>query len=263
MWIRICDTGIGIPADRPESIFERFTQLSEAGSEVASSGIGFGLSLVKTLAELHGGSVSVKKREESEGTEFTVKLPILPMTSESQEIEATAAVGTPSRRILLVEDDDDVAESMAMLLALDGHRVKIAPDGTTALKSLGPFDPDVVFLDIGLPDMNGYKVAREMREESDRTDLIIVALSGFGQPDHLRLSKEAGCNAHLIKPIQADVIRGYLDGIGGGVASSETAIRHPISDGFGFVRYSEAIQLQRLADQLLLVSADRHLNPPE
>jgi signal transduction histidine kinase/CheY-like chemotaxis protein len=226
--IKISDTGIGIPADRLESIFERFTQLNEEASEVLSSGIGLGLSLVKTLAELHGGSVAVKRREEGKGTEFNVKLPILPMASETQESEAIATVTAPSRRILLVEDNDDVAESMEMLLALDGHHVKVAPDGTTALSSLRPFNPEVVFLDIGLPDMDGYEVARQMREQSDRAELIIVALTGFGQPNHVQRSKEAGCDGHLVKPIRPDVLRDYLEGIGGGGA--ERAIKTCDSD---------------------------------
>jgi signal transduction histidine kinase/CheY-like chemotaxis protein len=216
--IKISDTGIGIPANRLESIFERFTQLSEEGAEASSTGLGLGLSLVKTLAELHGGSVAVKSGEEGKGTQFTVKLPSLPMASETQEREVIAVATAPSRRILLVEDNDDVAEAMEMLLALDGHQVKVAPDGTTALRSLCPFNPDVVFLDIGLPDIDGYDVARQMREQSDRADLIIVALIGFGQPDHVQRSKEAGCDAHLVKPIHPDVLRDYLEGIGGGGA---------------------------------------------
>jgi signal transduction histidine kinase len=213
--IRISDTGIGIPANRLQSIFERFTQLSEEGSGASSSGIGLGLALVRTLAELHGGSVTVKRREEGKGTEFTVKLPSLPRASETPDMEASATITAPSRRILLVEDNEDVAESMEMLLALDGHQVKVAPNGVTALGSLRPFNPDVVLLDIGLPDMDGYKVARQMREQSNREDLIIIALSGFGQPDHLQRSQEAGCNAHLVKPILPDVLRDHLDGIGG------------------------------------------------
>lgn len=211
--ISICDTGIGIPANRLGSIFERFTQLSKDGSEASPSGLGLGLALVKTLAELHGGSVAVRRREEGKGTQFMVKLPIVPMAS-IREIEAISTVKARRRRILLVEDNSDVAESMEMLLALDGHQVKVAPNGMTALSSLRAFNPDVVFLDIGLPDMDGYNVARQMREQSDRADLIIVALSGFGQPDHLQRSKDAGCNTHLIKPIQVDLLRDYLDGIG-------------------------------------------------
>ena len=176
------------------------------------------MSLVKTLTELHGGSVTAQRREESKDTEFVVKLPILPRAS-IQDIEASSAITTPGRRILLVEDNSDVAESMEMLSALDGHKVKVALNGNTALSSLRAFNPDVVLLDIGLPDMDGYNVAREMRERSGRGDLIIVALSGYGQSEHLQRSKDAGCNAHLLKPVELDVLRDYLDGIGSGAAS--------------------------------------------
>jgi DNA-binding response OmpR family regulator len=132
-----------------------------------------------------------------------------------------------SRRILVVEDNGDIAESLKIILARDGHAVSVARDGAIALEMLPTFEPEVVFLDIGLPDMDGFELARRMRAQSKRADLLIVALSGYGEEAHRRLSKEAGCDEHLVKPIHPDILRSFLgragnsaDGLSAGLRSA-------------------------------------------
>jgi two-component system CheB/CheR fusion protein len=117
------------------------------------------------------------------------------------------------RRILIVEDNSDIAESLGTFLAMDGHTVRIAQDGAVALETLHSFAPEVVLLDIGLPGMDGYQVARRMRAETSRKDLIIVAMSGYGEEQHRRKSLEAGCDDHLVKPVQPDALRSFLNRI--------------------------------------------------
>jgi DNA-binding response OmpR family regulator len=117
------------------------------------------------------------------------------------------------RRILVVEDNDDIAESLGAFLAMDGHTVSIAQDGAVALEMLRTFEPEIVLLDIGLPGMDGYQVARRMRAETSRKDLIIVAMSGYGEEQHRRKSLEAGCDDHLVKPVQPDTLRNFLNRI--------------------------------------------------
>jgi two-component system CheB/CheR fusion protein len=120
---------------------------------------------------------------------------------------------TMGRRILVVEDNDDIAESLSAFLAMDGHTVSIAQDGAVALEMLRTFEPEIVLLDIGLPGMDGYQVARRMRAETSRKDLIIVAMSGYGEEQHRRKSLEAGCDDHLVKPVQPDTLRNFLNRI--------------------------------------------------
>jgi two-component system CheB/CheR fusion protein len=115
------------------------------------------------------------------------------------------------RRILIVEDNSDIAESLGTFLAMDGHTVRIAQDGAVALETLHSFAPEVVLLDIGLPGMDGYQVARRMRAETNQKDLIIVAMSGYGEEQHRRQSLEAGCDDHLVKPVQPDTLRSFLN----------------------------------------------------
>jgi len=117
------------------------------------------------------------------------------------------------RRILIVEDNSDIAESLGTFLTMDGHTVRIAQDGAVALEMLHSFEPEVVLLDIGLPGMDGYQVARRMRTETTREKLIIVAMSGYGEEDHRRQSLEAGCDDHLVKPVQPDALRDFLNRI--------------------------------------------------
>jgi signal transduction histidine kinase/ActR/RegA family two-component response regulator len=205
--IRVHDNGIGIPKDRIESIFDLYTQLNGGSAKAATRGLGLGLTLVRNLAELHGGVVEAASEGPGKGSEFTVRLPLIPRSSVNV---AQKAIRQTSRRILLVEDNGDIAEALKIILARDGHAVGVAQDGAVALEMLRTFDPDIVFLDIGLPDMDGFELARRMRSETKRADLMIVALSGYGQEAHRRLSKEAGCDEHLVKPVHPDVLRTFL-----------------------------------------------------
>jgi signal transduction histidine kinase/ActR/RegA family two-component response regulator len=212
VFISVRDSGVGIPADQVDKIFDLFTQL-DASQTAKSRGLGMGLSLVRNLAELHGGSVDVVSSGPGHGSLFTIRLPISPTPSlidvAKKPVEESAA-SNRGHRILLVEDDDDVAESMGALLALDGHTVSTANDGVIALDKVRSFEPDVVLLDLGLPGLDGYEVARRIRMETPKKNLVIIALSGYGEAEHRRRSKEAGCDAHLVKPVQPDVLRKLL-----------------------------------------------------
>ncbi len=166
---------------------------------------------MRNLANLHGGTVEAVSGGPGKGSEFTVRLPIIPRPSMDNAPKKTSRQSSgPTRRILLVEDNDDIAKSLKMVLARDGHAVSIAQDGAMALEMLRTFEPDIVFLDIGLPDVDGFEVARRMRSQTKRADLMIVALSGYGHEAHRRLSKEAGCDEHLVKPVHPDVLRSFL-----------------------------------------------------
>lgn len=214
--IAIGDTGIGIPKDQIDNIFERFTQLG--GSQITPSrGLGMGLALVRTLADLHGGTVEVVSAGPGQGSLFTVRLPISTKPSARNQPKPTTkppVEPTVGRRILLVEDNEDIAESLGTLLAIEGHTVGIAQDGAVALEMLPTFEPEVVLLDIGLPGMDGHEVARRMRAETSRSNLVIVALSGYGEEHHRRQSIEAGCDDHLVKPIKPDFLRSFLRSVG-------------------------------------------------
>jgi signal transduction histidine kinase/ActR/RegA family two-component response regulator len=210
--ISVRDSGVGIPADQIDNIFDLFTQL-DASHNAASRGLGMGLSLVRNLAELHGGSVDVVSAGPGLGSLFTIRLPLLPVPSLTTVAKKPVEepVGSNDRhRILLVEDDHDVAESMGALLAIDGHTVNTANDGAVALEMVHSFEPDVVLLDLGLPGLDGYQVARRIRMETLKKALVIIAVSGYGEGEHRRRSKEAGCDGHLVKPVQPDVLRKLL-----------------------------------------------------
>src|SRR6185295_15927157 len=194
--ISVRDTGIGIPAQELGNVFDLFTQL-----ESSVGGLGLGLALVRDLAERHGGSVEATSEGPGMGSQFTVRLPGLPaLPMPPPAVLKTARVPSP-RRLLIVEDHPDVAESLALILRCDGHEVRIAHDGPAALKVLKKFKPDVVLLDLGLPGMDGYQVARRMREEAPESNLTIIALSGSGQAEDHGQSMQAGCDAHLVKPV--------------------------------------------------------------
>ena len=200
--IRVQDTGIGIAAEQLPRIFEMFTQV-DTSLERSRDGLGIGLTLVKNLVEMHDGTVEARSAGVGQGSEFVVRLPLLsePLPALPQQPSGVKPVATVQRRILVVDDNRDAAESLAMLLKLSGHEVHTAHDGLEAVEAAAKFQPDVILLDIGLPRLNGYEAARRIREQQRDKGLMLVALTGWGQEEDRRRSEEAGFDAHLVKPV--------------------------------------------------------------
>lgn len=210
--IRVQDTGVGIPVDQHEAIFSIFTQLPRA-SDREREGLGIGLTLVRQLVNMHGGSVRVHSAGAGRGSEFIVELPALP---DGAAVAAAPAIGAPAqapaRRVLVVDDNRDAAESLAMLVEHGGHTAVVAHDGAAALAAAERERPDVVLLDIGLPQMNGHDVCREIRKAPWGRDMRVVALTGWGQEEDRRKSRDAGFDAHLVKPVDFDALLKLLAG---------------------------------------------------
>jgi PAS domain S-box-containing protein len=204
--IRVRDTGIGIAADQLESIFDMFTQV-DTSLERTLTGLGIGLTLVKTLTEMHGGTVEVRSDGIGLGSEFVVRLPLAAETdTPASRPTATQAVPVTPLRILVVDDNCDSAETLATLLQFTGHETFVAHDGLAAVEAAATLDPDVVVLDIGLPVLNGYEAARRIREQQGhKRRPLLVALTGWGQDEDRRRSEEAGFDAHVVKPVN-DVV---------------------------------------------------------
>ncbi len=202
--ITVRDGGIGIPPQMLSEVFQLFAQ-GERTLDRSQGGLGIGLSLVKTVVEMHGGSVSAASEGVDRGSEFVIRLPSLgPEESNGPQValpDARRAI--PPRRILVVDDSTDAAESLAMLLSLSGHQVMVAHDGVQALEVAAAERPEVILLDIGLPGMDGYEVCRRMREEG-LTDALIIAMTGYGQERDRERSKEAGFDTHTVKPVELD-----------------------------------------------------------
>jgi PAS domain S-box-containing protein len=209
--VRVTDNGAGIPADQLGSIFEMFTQVDET-LERSQGGLGIGLTLVRRLVELHGGSVEAFSEGRGRGSEFVVRLPLL--SEKPRALRRRESIGdatpAPARRILVVDDNRDSAESLALLLTLSGHQTQTAHDGLEAVEAAGQFRPDVVLLDIGLPKLNGYDACRRIREQAWGLSMVLVALTGWGQDADRRRSHEAGFDAHLVKPVDLDALRRLL-----------------------------------------------------
>ena len=215
--ISVQDTGLGIPADMLGSVFNMFTQINRT-LDRAQGGLGIGLSLVKTLVEMHGGSVLAASGGSDLGSTFTVILPnALALAAElptppvqSAQPVASAMAGSARHRILVVDDNVDAAETMVMLLDLSGHDARAAFGGQEALDLALSFRPDVVFLDIGLPGMNGYEVARRLLTYPETASAKLIALTGWGTEDDIRKSKMAGFHAHLTKPVDPEAVEALL-----------------------------------------------------
>jgi two-component system, sensor histidine kinase len=199
--IRVRDTGIGIPLDMHARIFELFTQ-GDVPIARPLGGLGLGLSLVRSLTELHGGTVAVQSEGPGRGSEFTIRLPA--GKTESGSDTETASTGT-ARHVLVIEDNVDAREMLRMALELDGHRVETAADGTSGVEAALRTTPDVVLVDIGLPGLDGYAVARRLRAALGHR-VTLVALTGYGQSEDRRRTAEAGFDAHLVKPVDPDVL---------------------------------------------------------
>ena len=199
--VKIKDSGVGIPPEKLTAIFEMFTQVDQS-LERAHGGLGIGLTLVKRLVELHDGTVEAFSKGPGEGSEFVVSLPALVERPEAQHPAATRGEErTTARRILVVDDNRDSARSLAMLLEMSGNQTRIAHDGFEAVAAAEQFRPEVVLLDIGLPKMNGFDAARRIREQPWGKDIVLIALTGWGQEADRRRSQAAGFDLHMVKPV--------------------------------------------------------------
>jgi signal transduction histidine kinase/ActR/RegA family two-component response regulator len=200
--VTVKDSGIGISPDHLPRLFEMFAQL-DYGRERARGGLGIGLWLCRWLVELHGGSIAARSEGQGKGSEFIVRLPIAagPGSRERRSAEAPAQAAHMARRILVVDDVRDSAESLATLLRMDGHEVDTAYDGLQALEKARAMKPDLVLLDLGLPELDGYGVCRAIRATRWGASASIVAMTGWGQDEDRRKSGDAGFDAHLVKPV--------------------------------------------------------------
>lgn len=206
--IRVKDNGVGISAEALPIIFDLFTR-AHRSAERPQGGLGIGLTLVRELAEMHGGSVEAKSAGPNQGSEFVVRLPLLRnATRAGQPLRKQAGRETP-RRIVLIDDNIDAAESLAMLLRLKGHEVHVAYDGPGGVSLALKTSPDCVLIDIGLPGIDGYEVAKRLRSH-DRDGMLLVALTGYGQAEDRMRSEQAGFDHHLVKPVSQQVLEDLL-----------------------------------------------------
>jgi two-component system, chemotaxis family, CheB/CheR fusion protein len=211
--IRVRDNGVGITAEQRPRIFDLFAQV-DTSLERSVSGLGIGLSLVKNLVEMHGGTVEVHSAGVGQGSEFVVRLPIMVETPKTMSPKPTARwpIPTTARRILVVDDNRDSAMSLAILLKLTGHETHTASDGLEAVEAAATFKPELILMDIGLPKLNGYDACRRIREQPWGKDMVVVALTGWGQEDDRQKSKEVGFNTHMVKPVELPALMMLLAG---------------------------------------------------
>ncbi len=208
--LRVIDNGMGIPPGKIDAIFELFTQVDR--SLERQGGLGIGLTLVRQLVELHGGSITARSDGAGRGSEFVLTLPVVAGAAESVRVAASAACerSSKSRRILVADDNRDAAESLSLLLRQSGHEVYTAFDGTEAVVLAQERRPEVMILDIEMPKTNGYIVARRIREQAWAKDVCLVALTGCGQEVDRNRARESGFDTHLVKPVDLDAINALL-----------------------------------------------------
>jgi signal transduction histidine kinase/CheY-like chemotaxis protein len=205
--ISVRDAGIGIPAEALPHIFEMFMQ-GDSHPCRTRGGLGIGLTLVKRLVEMHDGSVEARSEGRGKGSEFLVRLPLAPNQQPGMDSGAStdAASHLPSTRVLIVDDNRDSADSLGLLLKLRGADVRVVHGGPEALESIDDYQPAIVLLDIGMPGMDGYEVARKIRQHPAGQSLKLIALTGWGQEQDRRRTREAGFDHHLVKPADATVL---------------------------------------------------------
>ena len=215
--LSVADDGDGIPRELLEHVFERFVQ-GDQSLQRARGGLGLGLAIVRNIVELHGGTVTAESEGAGQGSRFTVTLPETAAPSAAPAapapqpaVPAAAPVASAPVRILVVDDNDDAAQAIAVLLELEGHTVRTAPTAREALAMFGDFVPDVAFLDIGLPDLNGYELARAIRTDPRAVRTRLVALTGYGREPDRRLSTQAGFERHLVKPAEIEDLLAALE----------------------------------------------------
>jgi signal transduction histidine kinase/ActR/RegA family two-component response regulator len=208
--VSVRDSGIGIAAEALSNVFEMFVQLDARGNR-AQKGLGIGLTLVRSLIELHGGSVTARSPGVGRGSEFVVRLPLAargPARASARETSAVKIPGLP--RVMVVDDNVDAAESLAALLRLLGAEVRVIHDGAAALEVLDAFNPVAVFLDLGMPGMDGYETARRMRAQPGARSTVLIALTGWGQERDRSQTAAAGFHHHLVKPAELSALQAVL-----------------------------------------------------
>ena len=199
------DSGIGIAPDQLARVFEMFAQIDRS-MERTQGGLGIGLNLAKRLVEMHGGTIEAKSAGLGKGSEFAVRLPIMVEASEPCIVPPAARVEVPASaaatlRILVVDDNRDSAETLELMLRHRGNSVSLAYDGEAAVQAATEFQPDVVVLDIGLPKLNGYEACRRIRQQTTGRRMIIIALTGWSRDEDRKLTREAGFDYHVVKPV--------------------------------------------------------------
>lgn len=213
MVLTVRDNGIGMTAQALPRVFEMFTPVSREGQH-PPGGLGIGLALARALVEMHGGTVTAQSEGAGQGSTFTVRLPV--RTAEAVATgQAPEAQGTPSGglHVLLVDDNVDAAESMALILQMDGYATRVATDGRKALEIATDFRPQVVFLDIGMPEMDGYQVAKALLSQQASHRPVLIALTGWGSTEDRARTKAAGFDHHLTKPASIEVVERLLDSL--------------------------------------------------
>jgi CheY-like chemotaxis protein/two-component sensor histidine kinase len=209
--ISVKDTGIGIPVVMQPLVFDMFAQVDRTASR-SQGGLGIGLTLVRSLVEMHGGNIVVCSDGLGHGSEFIIRLPL------AADVEASAKTDGPARtsnvlsprRVLVVDDNRDSAHSLAMLLQFLGAEVQTANSGADALAAIESFRPNVVLLDLGMPEMDGYEVARRIRARTEFSDIMLIALTGWAQDEDRRRAQNAGFDHHLVKPADISALEALL-----------------------------------------------------
>ena len=222
--IEVTDSGLGIPNEMLSQVFDMFTQVNSA-LDRSQGGLGIGLALAKRLIGLHGGTIFAESPGTGAGSTFTVRLPAAAAPLHDVAV-ANAEISTqalPGRRVLVVDDNTDGADMLAMMLELSGHKTQIAYSGLDALETAVAFRPEVIFLDIGLPGLSGYEVARRFRATPALSPMLLVALTGWGSEEDRRRSKEAGFDIHLTKPVEPAAIDDVMARLGSAQEGSAAA----------------------------------------
>jgi CheY-like chemotaxis protein len=211
--ISVEDSGIGIAADDLQKVFGMFAQVRSA-QDHAAGGLGIGLALAKGIVELHGGRIEAESAGSGQGSRFTVRLPnmVTGVIVDKGSRGFSGGHAAPNKRILLADDNRDAAESLAIILRLEGHEVDLAHDGVAALRAFEKRRPDVALLDIGMPEANGYEVARRIRGAPDGADVLLIAITGWAQDADRAKSRAAGFDHHLTKPVEPGTLIGLLEG---------------------------------------------------
>jgi CheY-like chemotaxis protein len=206
--ITVCDKGAGIERELLGRIFELFVQGREV-PHTGEGGLGIGLPLARRLTEMHGGTLTAFSAGPGRGSEFVVQLPIVAQSGAEAAPAKAEPVPIPRQRVLIVEDNPDTASMMDLMLQEWGQQTRVAHDGTSALEIANDFQPEVVLLDVGLPNLHGYEVARRLRQQSWAQKTFVVAITGWGL-EHDRQSQAAGIDVRMLKPVDPEVLRKLL-----------------------------------------------------